>query len=448
MEKTWLGCAPGNFTAGRRGFRPEAIVIHIMEGTIGGTDSWFNDPRSSVSAHYGVGRNGQIHQYVAETDTAYHAGIIDSPSWTGLKKTPAGVYINPNYYTIGIEHEGFAADTWPQAQIDASKTLIAEIAERWNIARDDVHVIGHHAIRAAKSCPGTTIKIGTDLLNGQAPERPAIPPTVTTVVNANLRSGLPSTSALIARVLPAGTVMKVVDCTGSGEPVRGNPWWYQDEDGNYLWAGATSAPHPQSGIAEIGSYDRPAFDQLKQEYSDLYHSCALKPGKAQEVDAIIGKISRQRPHYENAAQLTPNKVPWFVIAIIHSLEASLNLNGHLHNGDPLTAPTVHVPRGRPPGWGPPYEWERSAADALDLDGFTRWNDWSVAGICYKLEGYNGWGSRRHGINTPYLWSYCQHYSAGKYVADGKWSATTVSNQCGGAVLLHAMADKNIVQVAE
>jgi N-acetylmuramoyl-L-alanine amidase len=30
-----------NYTKGRAGYKPVAIVIHIMEGTLNGTDSWF-----------------------------------------------------------------------------------------------------------------------------------------------------------------------------------------------------------------------------------------------------------------------------------------------------------------------------------------------------------------------------------------------------------------------
>ncbi|HWO92013.1 MAG TPA: N-acetylmuramoyl-L-alanine amidase, partial [Methylomirabilota bacterium] len=68
----WLGSP--NKESGRRGFRPEAIVVHIMDGTLLGTDARFANPGSKVSAHYGVGTNGQIHHYVAESDTAWHAG--------------------------------------------------------------------------------------------------------------------------------------------------------------------------------------------------------------------------------------------------------------------------------------------------------------------------------------------------------------------------------------
>src|SRR5271163_203896 len=100
----WIGCAKGNYQTGRPGqFQPEAVVIHIMEGTLKGTDSWFNDPRAKVSAHYGIGTGGLVHQYVKEADTAFHAGIVDRPTWPLLKPR-----VNPNYYTIGIEHEGMS----------------------------------------------------------------------------------------------------------------------------------------------------------------------------------------------------------------------------------------------------------------------------------------------------------------------------------------------------
>jgi N-acetylmuramoyl-L-alanine amidase len=99
----WTGAHPGNFRTGRRGYRPEAVVIHIMDGSLIGTDSWFNDPKSSVSAHYGIGRKGEVHQYVKEIDSAFHAGTVDRPEWKLIKrKREGGGFINPNFYTIGI----------------------------------------------------------------------------------------------------------------------------------------------------------------------------------------------------------------------------------------------------------------------------------------------------------------------------------------------------------
>ncbi len=71
-----------------------------MGGSLAGTDSWFANPLSQVSAHYGVGLNGEIHQYVALSDGAWANGILEfGNTWPG----PAGV--NPNYLTVSIETE-------------------------------------------------------------------------------------------------------------------------------------------------------------------------------------------------------------------------------------------------------------------------------------------------------------------------------------------------------
>ena len=63
--------------------------------------------------------------------------------------------------------------------------------------------------------------------------------------------------------------------------------------------------------------------------------------------------------------------------VIHSLEAGLSFARHLHNGDPLSARTVQVPRGRPLADEPPFTWEQSAADALTMEGITDVKGWTV-----------------------------------------------------------------------
>jgi N-acetyl-anhydromuramyl-L-alanine amidase AmpD len=143
-----------NYRASRKGQKPEAIVIHIMDGTLPGTDSWFADANSKVSAHYGVGKKGEVHQYVLEQHTAQHAGIVDHPSWKLIKPG-----VNPNFYTIGIEHEGVDGDALTDIQMRTSAELIAGIAKRWNIPLDRDHIIKHHEIRRGKTCPGGGVDI-------------------------------------------------------------------------------------------------------------------------------------------------------------------------------------------------------------------------------------------------------------------------------------------------
>src|SRR5258708_28270254 len=132
-----------NFYQGRKTYQPIAIVIHIMEGTLADTDSWFSDTASKVSAHYGIGRNGDVHQYVQEKDAAWHAGRVHSPSWQLIKAAEDGLYYNPNYYTIGIEHEGDESTEWSDATYNASSSLIRDISQRWSIPLDRNHLIGH-----------------------------------------------------------------------------------------------------------------------------------------------------------------------------------------------------------------------------------------------------------------------------------------------------------------
>jgi N-acetylmuramoyl-L-alanine amidase len=160
VKSTWIGCASTNFRPGRSArYKPEAIVIHISEGTLASADAWFQNPKARVSAHYCVGKQGEIHQYVKEEDTAFHAGAVVRAMWRLRKPN-----VNPNAYTIGIEHEGHAADdpadAWPDAQYEASAGLIAEIAGRWGIMIDENHIVLHREIRGDKTCPGPTFDRG------------------------------------------------------------------------------------------------------------------------------------------------------------------------------------------------------------------------------------------------------------------------------------------------
>ena len=149
-----------NFWIGRKSYRPEAVVIHIMDGTLGGTDSWFANTTSQVSAHYGIGKNGEVHQYVQENDSAWHAGRVDAPVWKLIK-----LNVNPNLYTIGIEHEGKPDDVWTDAMKQSSATLIREICQRWQIPIDRNHIVGHFEIFSKKpNCPASNKAILDELV--------------------------------------------------------------------------------------------------------------------------------------------------------------------------------------------------------------------------------------------------------------------------------------------
>lgn len=181
IQKIWKGSP--NFWIGRKGYKPELVVIHIMDGTLFGTDAWFANPASQVSAHYGIGKSGEIHQYVKEEDAAWHAGRVDAPSSKLIKTN-----VNPNLYTIGIEHEGKPEDKWTDAMKQASALLICDICQHWQIPIDRNHIIGHYEIYSKKpNCPSHDKKIINELValaNGQTSNKQS---TISSVVEEGIK---------------------------------------------------------------------------------------------------------------------------------------------------------------------------------------------------------------------------------------------------------------------
>lgn len=113
---TWIG-SPNHYQ-GRNGYTITHITLHIMVGHLAGTDSVFTNAGSQASAHYGIGADGSIHQYVSENDGSYSDANYAS-----------------NNSTISIEHEGGMPEIpCTQACMDASARLCADIARRqgWN----------------------------------------------------------------------------------------------------------------------------------------------------------------------------------------------------------------------------------------------------------------------------------------------------------------------------
>jgi len=134
-----------NYTVGRNGFKPEAFVIHIQQGTQAGTASWFQSPISQVSSHVAIAKDGSVDNFVDEKDTAYHAGRVNAPIWAGFK---AGV--NPNAYTIGIECEGFRGDLWTEPQMVAVCNYVKLKAGEFGIALTRRNIVSHNEITADK----------------------------------------------------------------------------------------------------------------------------------------------------------------------------------------------------------------------------------------------------------------------------------------------------------
>jgi len=143
---------------------------------------------------------------------------------------------------------------------------------------------------------------------------------------------------------------------------------------------------------------------------------------------------RYPPRYRAVSAATG--VPVILLATLHNRESDANFNTYLGNGEPLNRVTRLVPKGR----GPFPSWEAGAKDALHIDRLDEVKDWSWAKALYYGELWNGFGPRNHGIYTGYLWAGTNHYTRGKYVADGVWDPGHVDEQLGIVPLMKRLAE--------
>jgi lysozyme family protein len=171
-----------------------------------------------------------------------------------------------------------------------------------------------------------------------------------------------------------------------------------------------------------------SFDSLKAEYAQKWADMSIHPEKVNRITSEAEKINKGRSVYESLQSKT--NVPWYFIGILHLRESDCDFHTHLHNGDPLSARTKHVPAGRPPTGSPPFNFEVSAVDALQYEGFTKIKDWSVEQIAFCSEKYNGFGYRNKGVSSPYLWAGSNQYTKGKYISDGVFDRNVVDTQLG------------------
>jgi peptidoglycan hydrolase-like protein with peptidoglycan-binding domain len=88
------------------------FVVHIMQGTLDGTDGWFHDPAAQVSAHFGVGKDGRVFQWVDTDAIAYAEAAYNDAA-------------------ISIEHEGNSGETLTPVQLAASLTLLRWLHEKY-----------------------------------------------------------------------------------------------------------------------------------------------------------------------------------------------------------------------------------------------------------------------------------------------------------------------------
>lgn len=178
------------------------------------------------------------------------------------------------------------------------------------------------------------------------------------------------------------------------------------------------------------------FDALRSSYRTLWNGMVINADKVAAADAAARRILAGADRYKALERSTG--VPWFFIGLCHLREGNLSFETYLGNGQSLHRATTIVPVGR----GPFATFEAGAVDALTKMGFTSIRDWSLERIGYCLEGFNGYGYRAKGVNSPYLWAGTNRYVKGKYIADHVFDANAVDKQLGSMAVLSRLCALN------
>jgi uncharacterized protein (TIGR02594 family) len=171
------------------------------------------------------------------------------------------------------------------------------------------------------------------------------------------------------------------------------------------------------------------LDDYQDQYEQLFRDCRIvDAGKQQEVDDASAAIQAHQARY--AALAAQVDVPWYFVAVVHQREASGNFSQSVRDGHRL-------PAG--------LSWEDDAL-AVMQEQCGGWHNWSLPGLLYRLEAYNGFGYRQYQINSPYLWSFATCYTKGKYVGDGEFDPDQVDKQPGTAVILHRLVAQGLITI--
>ncbi|MDY7229873.1 peptidoglycan recognition protein family protein [Hyalangium rubrum] len=112
----------------------DSIVLHHTASNNGAGDlSWMRNPKSQVSAHYMVDRDGKIYQLVNDQKRAWHAGQGE------LNGVPTDV----NGRSIGIEivNDGSGKTPFTEAQMKSLTQLTGYLKQQYNVPMKNI--VGH-----------------------------------------------------------------------------------------------------------------------------------------------------------------------------------------------------------------------------------------------------------------------------------------------------------------
>jgi len=196
--------------------------------------------------------------------------------------------------------------------------------------------------------------------------------------------------------------------------------------------------------------------KLRAEYNTLYVNSKIRKKWYDLTMRRARMLFESKYRYVDISEKTG--VPWKVIATIHNMEGRGLFDRQLFNGQKWNRRTTLVPKKR----GPWSSWEDAALIAMkelyqqakkNIPDLEDNGVFDLAECLWCFENHNGWGYRKRGycmsgsnppgFGTPYIWSFTDQYTKGRYVSDGKFSSSAVSQQVGSAAMLRALDELDV-----
>jgi N-acetylmuramoyl-L-alanine amidase len=145
----------------------EACVWHYTaSGATAGTIAWLCDPAARASAHFVVGRDGEVWQLAPLTDRTWHAGGsasrllgrgnvngrsvgVEVVNWGPLRRGDGGRLLPWAGRAVEVETtevDGRLWDAYPEAQIRACETLASVLSFAEPALADPARHVGHQDV--------------------------------------------------------------------------------------------------------------------------------------------------------------------------------------------------------------------------------------------------------------------------------------------------------------